>query len=165
MSGKSWFAYFINRFARIYPVYFLLLTIAILLRHDFKPLLLLTNYTLTHALINNVHNFVIQPSRSLTVEECFYFLAPFIILAIRKAGFFASLLLAFILLGIVLLISMAGLPVLQTPVFIFSTTFFEHFAEFYAGIFLALVMIKREKRGWLNWQATNGRQQAALVSS
>src|ERR1700755_2182820 len=39
MSRTSWYAYFINRFARIYPVYFLLLTIAIILRHDYRPLL------------------------------------------------------------------------------------------------------------------------------
>jgi len=147
MTTKSWYAYFINRFARIYPVYFLLLTIAIVLRHDYHHLLLLTNYTLTHALINNTHNFVIQPSWSLTVEECFYFLAPFIILIIRKKGFVSSLVFAFILLAVVLYISTLGLPLLQTPLFIFATTFFGHFAEFFAGIFLALVMMKKEKAG------------------
>src|ERR1700749_337634 len=44
-AGKL-YGYFVNRFARIYPVYFLLVSIAILLRHDFRPLFLFKNYTL-----------------------------------------------------------------------------------------------------------------------
>jgi len=147
LSGKSMRKYFTNRFARIYPVYFLLLTVAILLRHDFRPLLLVKNYTLTHALINNTTDFIIQPSWSLTVEECFYFLAPFIILLIKKFNFLTSLTFGFLLLSIALIVSLSGLPILQTPVFVFSTTFFGHFLEFYAGVFLALVMMKKEKQG------------------
>ncbi len=147
LTGKSMFKYFTNRFARIYPVYFLLVSIAILLRHDFRPLLLLKNYTLTHALINNSKDFVIEPSWSLTVEECFYFLAPFIILLIKKINFISSLAFGFLLLCIALLISKSGLPILQTPLFVFSNTFFGHFAEFYAGVYLALVLMKKEKKG------------------
>ncbi len=152
LSGKNTFSYFTNRFARIYPVYFLLLTIAILLRHDYSPLLLIKNYTLTHALVNNTKDFVIEPSWSLTVEECFYFLAPFIILIIRKINFIASLLFAFVLLGVALLVSESGTPILKTPVFVFSTTFFGHFMEFYAGVYLALIMMKKEKSGHVNLQ-------------
>ena len=62
--NRRWLAkYFVNRFARIYPVYCLLLTIAVLIHHGFRPWVLLTNYTLTHALFSNAH-FIIQPSWS-----------------------------------------------------------------------------------------------------
>ena len=42
--------YFTNRFARIYPVYFLLVSLVIWTNHDFRFALLLKNLTLTHAL-------------------------------------------------------------------------------------------------------------------
>jgi peptidoglycan/LPS O-acetylase OafA/YrhL len=149
ITGHWLRSYFINRFARIYPVYFLLLTVAVFLRHDFRPWLLLKNYTLTHALFNNSPDYIIQPSWSLTVEECFYFLAPFFMLLIKRTGFFASLLSGFIFLGFALLISMTGFHFLETPLFIFSTTFFGHFLEFSAGIFLALVIMRVETKGGL----------------
>src|SRR5580698_8119268 len=50
LKGQWLARYFSNRFARIYPVYFLLLTIAVCLRHDFRPWTLVSNYTLIHAL-------------------------------------------------------------------------------------------------------------------
>jgi len=35
---RRWLAkYFVNRFARIYPIYFLLLSIAVLIHHGFRP--------------------------------------------------------------------------------------------------------------------------------
>ncbi|HVS76303.1 MAG TPA: acyltransferase, partial [Steroidobacteraceae bacterium] len=75
LRGEWLSKYFINRFARIYPVYFLLLTLAVGLQRDFSPAVLASNYTLTHALFYH-SRLIIQPSWSLTVEECFYALAP-----------------------------------------------------------------------------------------
>jgi peptidoglycan/LPS O-acetylase OafA/YrhL len=138
--------YFVNRFARIYPVYFLLLSIAVLLHHDFHPLLLLKNYTLTHALFNGT-TFIIQPSWSLTVEECFYLLAPLFMLLARRRGFLAPFALGCLLLLVALAISRLGFSFLGTPTFVLSTTFFGHFAEFFAGVYLALAMIRLENKG------------------
>jgi len=146
-TRTGWRKYFVNRFARIYPVYFLLLTVAILLRHDFRPLLLLKNYTLTHALFPNYKDYIIEPSWSLTVEECFYFLAPFIMLIIRKINFLTSVFFGGILLASALIISKTSTPFLHTPLFVFTTTFFGHFAEFFAGIYLALVVMRKEVKG------------------
>jgi len=145
--GKNMRAYYVNRFARIYPVYFLLLTVAVFIKGDYRPLNLLANYTLTHAFFYNQDNYIIWQSWSLTVEECFYFLAPFIIFIIKKRGFIPSVLFAGLLLVCALLVSRLGTPLLKTPSFIFSLTFFGNFAEFYAGVFLALVMMKKEGKG------------------
>lgn len=138
--------YFVNRFARIYPVYFLLLTVAVLLGHDYGLWTLLTNYTLTHALFHGT-TVIIQPSWSLTVEECFYFLAPAFMLLARRYSFLAPFALACLLLAGALAISQLGYAFLGTRAFVLSTTFFGHFAEFFAGVWLALRVIRLEKQG------------------
>jgi peptidoglycan/LPS O-acetylase OafA/YrhL len=152
-----WFSgYFLRRFSRIYPVYFLLLTIAFLLSPEYRPvllhpssnpLLLIKNYTLTHALFHWQPDIVINPSWSLTVEECFYLFAPGFILLIRRFNFFVSLLSGVLLLLIALYISNTGVLFLQTPIFVFSVTFFGHFFEFFSGIGLAVIIMRLEKKG------------------
>ncbi len=166
--GKNMRTYFLNRFARIYPVYFLLLTVAVLLRHDFRLWLLIKNYTLTHAFVNNENDFIIPPSWSLTVEECFYFLAPFIIFFIKRFNFLTSFIFASVLLSLALLIARPDIPIFRNAAFVFSTTFFGHFAEFYAGVYLALIMIKKEQKGiikikGLRWTLTGAAGVAALI--
>ncbi len=141
--------YFVNRFARIYPVYFLLVTIAILFRHDFRPVFLLKNYTLTHGLFNVISDRAIQPSWSVTTEECFYLLAPLTMLLIRKFNFLVALSFGAAMLGMALCISFLPISFLHTPHFVFTITFFGHFFEFFCGIFLALVILKKQKTGEL----------------
>lgn len=148
LSGEWLRKYFVNRFARIYPVYFLLLTIAVCLQRDFSAPVLVTNYTLTHALFHP-SQLIIQPSWSLTVEECFYALAPLFMILVRRGGFASAFALAASLLGGALLISRLDLRLLHTPVFVLSTTFFGHFAEFFAGVYLALYVTRLEKAGAL----------------
>jgi peptidoglycan/LPS O-acetylase OafA/YrhL len=143
---RGWLAkYFLNRFARIYPVYFLLLSIAVLINHGFRPWVLLTNYTLTHALFSNVQ-FIIQPSWSLTVEECFYFLAPLFMVLARVRSFLATFAFACLLLLAAVLVSKLGLGFLGTTAFVLSTTFFGHFVEFFAGVYLALAVVRIERK-------------------
>jgi peptidoglycan/LPS O-acetylase OafA/YrhL len=154
-----WLAkYFINRFARIYPVYFLLLSVAVLLHHDFHFTVLLKNYTLTHALFNGTTP-LIQPSWSLTVEECFYFLAPVFMLLARRYGFLAPFAAGWLLLLLALAFSTLGFTFLGTPLFVFSTTFFGHFVEFFAGVYLALAVLRLERGGRL---ATAGSRNTLL---
>jgi peptidoglycan/LPS O-acetylase OafA/YrhL len=136
--------YFVNRFARIYPVYFLLLTGAVCLQHDFQPGTVLKNYTLTHALFQGT-NLIIQPSWSLTVEECFYVLAPVFMLLARRFNFFVPFALGWVLLVAALAVSGLGMPFLGTRAFVLSTTFFGHFVEFFAGVYLALAVMRLEK--------------------
>jgi peptidoglycan/LPS O-acetylase OafA/YrhL len=144
---RQWLSkYFANRFARIYPVYFLLLSIAVCLGHDFRPWTLITNYTLTHALFHGT-DLIIQPSWSLTVEECFYFLAPFFMILARRHNFWVPFALGCFFLAGALVISKLGIAFLGTPAFVLSTTFFGHFVEFFAGFYLALALMRLEKQG------------------
>jgi peptidoglycan/LPS O-acetylase OafA/YrhL len=145
--SRNWLSrYFTNRFARIYPVYFLLLTLAVCLHHDFRPWVLLANYTLLHALFYHT-DVIIGPSWSLTVEECFYFLAPAFMVLAKRCNFWAAFALGCLLLLVALGISRLGIVFLQTPMFVLSTTFFGHFLEFFAGVYLALAVMKLEKTG------------------
>jgi len=146
-SSLSLFNYFVNRFARIYPVYFLIVSIAIWYNHDFRPLLLFKNYTLTHSLFHNIKDVLLQPSWSLTVEECFYLLAPLIMLLIRKFNFLVSFAFGVGMLLLALLISTGPFSFLHTPKFVFDTTFFGYFFAFYCGAWLALLILKKEKEG------------------
>ena len=144
---RRWLSkYFVNRFARIYPVYFLLLSIAVCLQHDFRPWTLITNYTLTHALFHGTE-LIIQPSWSLTVEECFYFLAPLFMILARRHNFWVPFALACFFLMAALVISNLGIAFLGTSAFVLTTTFFGHFIEFFAGFYLALALMRLEKQG------------------
>ena len=136
--------YFVNRFARIYPIYFLLLTVAVCLQHDFQPGMLLKNYTLTHALFYGTTR-IIEPSWSLTVEECFYALAPLFMLLARRYNFWVPFAVGWVLLVAALAVSRLGMSFLGTRGFVLSTTFFGHFVEFFAGVYLALAVVRVEK--------------------
>jgi peptidoglycan/LPS O-acetylase OafA/YrhL len=159
LTGRWLSKYFINRFARIYPVYFLLLTLAVCLRRNFSPAVLATNYTLTHALFYHAR-IILQPSWSLTVEECFYALAPLFMILSRRGGFGAAFALGAALLGAALAISQLDIRLLHTAAFVMSTTFFGHFAEFFAGVWLALHVTRIEKSGSLavrgRWRTVAG---------
>jgi peptidoglycan/LPS O-acetylase OafA/YrhL len=143
--NRAWLTrYVVNRFARIYPVYFLLLSIAVCFAQHLDAWTLVTNYTLTHALFAHTR-LIIQPSWSLTVEECFYFLAPLFMVLAKRGGFWTAAALAATMLLGALAVSTLHADFLHSPLFVLSTTFFGHFAEFFAGVYLALVVIRREK--------------------
>jgi len=144
---RRWLAkYFVNRLARIYPVYFLLLSVAVCLHLEFRPWVLLENYSLTHALFLGTP-LLIQPSWTLTVEECFYFLAPAFMVLARRRSFALAFALGGLLLPAALVISKLDIGFLQTPLFVLSTTFFGHCVEFFAGFYLALAVMKLERTG------------------
>jgi peptidoglycan/LPS O-acetylase OafA/YrhL len=145
--NRDWLAkYFVNRFARIYPVYFVLLTVAVLATHTQGTWTLFANYTLMHALFPGTH-MVIGPSWSLTVEETFYVLAPVFMYLAKRYRFLVPFALAALLLIVALAFSRLHTPLLGNATFVLSTTFFGHFAEFFAGFALALAVLKVEQRG------------------
>lgn len=137
--------YFINRFARIYPVYFLVLTIVIIVggRHDI--VYLLQNYFLLHHLppLIHSHGMAIAPSWSIVVEECFYLSAPFIMwFALRKQLirpylFFCGL------LTIVLL--MQNDHSVGKITMLLNSTIFGRFTEFFIGILITLYVVRKGK--------------------
>jgi peptidoglycan/LPS O-acetylase OafA/YrhL len=146
LSGNWFFNYFTRRFARIYPIYFLILTVVVLLLKNFNTVFLLQNYTLTHYLffLFPSHGMAITTSWSLTVEECFYLLAPFIFVLSKRYNFWLPFIITIILLAIILLTYGKS----NTDIFlVFSGSFFGCFLKFYAGVYLALMVLKKEKKG------------------
>jgi peptidoglycan/LPS O-acetylase OafA/YrhL len=146
LSGKYAWNYGIKRFARIYPLYFLVLTVVVLLLQNFNSLFLLQNYTLTHTLffIFPSHGVAIPPSWSLTVEECFYLLAPLIFFLTRRTGLWLPFLLTLLLLLLIIFTYHDERPFWHRVFSIFTATFFGHCIAFYSGIWLALVLLKNK---------------------
>ncbi|HEY5826156.1 MAG TPA: acyltransferase [Cyclobacteriaceae bacterium] len=160
---SHWFLHYLqNRFARIYPLYFLLttLTFAALLITDRLTLnaegmfIYITNITLLKGFFNELKFTGIGQGWSLTVEECFYFLAPFLFLRWTKLKF---------IIPVILLLSGSLLVLLFSRVdfygffsnfhFMMVYTFFGRCFEFCAGIGLASYLKNRGDKRIL-WSAT-----------
>lgn len=144
-TGRWFLQYFTKRFARIYPVYFLVLTVVILLLHNYDKIFLLQNYTLTHNLffLFKSHGMAIKPSWTLTVEECFYLLAPLIFWLTRKFNIYIPFFIT-ILITVILLFTYGDGSIQNTVFPIIWLTFFGNALAFFTGIFLALKMRKGE---------------------
>jgi peptidoglycan/LPS O-acetylase OafA/YrhL len=143
LSSRYAWNYFINRFARIYPLYFLVLTVVIFSNRNFDPVFLLQNYTLTHNLpfIFQSHGMAIDPSWSLTVEECFYLLAPLLFFLCKKTGIW----LPFTIVILILLLLVNKSHTLKLDLKIMFSSFFGNSVAFFSGIFLALYLLKKRK--------------------
>lgn len=142
----SWRRYFQNRFARIFPLYILLLLVTIAvraqMRHPMRLFEIALNLTLLKGFSKTYAFSGIAQSWSLTVELCFYLMAPFLFVALKRWG---PLLLTIWLSGSGLLIWTMiwwllgsteqgleeGLP------FLLFYTFFGRSFEFVMGMWLA----------------------------
>jgi peptidoglycan/LPS O-acetylase OafA/YrhL len=126
-------SYFVNRFARIYPLYFALVVPTMLLLGEKSPLVWGLNLTVFTCFDSGI-----AQAWSLRVEECFYLLAPAIFLLWRRGPAW-PLAAAAILLAI--LYPVATLPVaagiLGPPRYLLLYTFAGRFFEFYVGVWLA----------------------------
>lgn len=127
--------YYVARFARIYPVFWAMSAVWILF--DFNPFgFALRNgqwaayLTLLHGLVGQNRYWGISQAWSLTVELCFYLLAPFVFVGIRRVGLMAILGIPFV--GLLLVWS--GLHSLESFVLF---TFFGRFWEFGVGALIA----------------------------
>ncbi|WP_201979705.1 acyltransferase family protein [Hymenobacter rubidus] len=155
--------YMLNRFARIYPLYFLLtaLTFAAMAGHLLtwytfgelftvrdKVVAVVANLTLTRAFFQSFYFVGVPTAWSLTVEESFYASAPFMLLLLRRRAW----LLPVLALGIVGV--GGGLTLIATRwqlyagfmqpfSFVLQFTYFGRCVEFLAGIGLALWLRKR----------------------
>lgn len=141
--------YFIKRFARIYPLYFVILTAVVVARGKFDFMFLLRNYTLTHgALIVGLDfdNIAFSPAWSLTVEECFYLFAPFIFLLTKRYALWLPFILSCLIYLFVLFASYDPVKPLGNNLSFLSKSFWSNFFAFYAGIFMGLKIISRASR-------------------
>jgi peptidoglycan/LPS O-acetylase OafA/YrhL len=125
--------YFVNRFARIYPLYFLLASLSMLLGAPKSLRAWLLNLTV----FSHIEGGIPQ-AWSLRVEECFYLAAPLVYMLWRKNPALP--------LGIAMALLAALYPLsrqpwangwLGPPRDLFLYTFFGRFFEFYVGIWLA----------------------------
>lgn len=140
--------YFANRFARIYPMYFLLTTTTFLLAHqtsaanspgDFSAYLL--NITFLRGLFEEYLYTGIQQGWSLTVEEMFYVSAPLAFWLIRRdARWLGALPLGLGLVGVGLVLLGRGQAwhgFFGSFNFLFQFTYLGRAVEFFAGVGLA----------------------------
>lgn len=89
-SARMWFEYLRNRFARVYPLYFALLIPTMIfdisIGYQITPFIWLVNLTMTKAFFDDLKfSPGIGPSWSLTVEESFYWTAPFMFGLLKRS--------------------------------------------------------------------------------
>lgn len=169
---RQWFCrYLSNRVARIYPLYFLL-TLLTFVHFELQPdaehypyiyasssgmpataqrlWIVFLNLTFAKAFFDHYKFTGILQSWSLTVEECFYVSGPFYFLWLRRGP------LAWVLLPIATLLLMVGLwAILGQPEFpglfgslnfMLNATFFGRCLEFFAGMGLAVYLLRQRRR-------------------
>lgn len=155
---KDWFKQYLkNRVARIYPMYFLLTMLAFLyyyFTHDakitkgfFSPvLLLLMHVTFIRGFFADLWDTGIAQGWSLTVEECFYFSAPFIFLLSKR--FRKLFIQPFVITGVALLLVLIfrnfnWYGFFGNFTFTMIYTFLGRCFEFFVGIQLAFILLNK----------------------
>ncbi len=145
LEGKiwSWRRYLQNRFARIFPLYALLLIVTVGVDSVMGRAMSWSKFVLNISLFKGLFDAYkfsgIAQSWSLTVELCFYLSAPLLFAMLRRRGGLAltiGLVIAGVL-GWVAMAELAGYSFTGGLPFIFFYTFFGRAFEFVAGIWLA----------------------------
>ncbi|MCC3157501.1 acyltransferase [Hymenobacter sp. 15J16-1T3B] len=171
ISTKWFINYMRNRVARIYPLYFLLTICTFIVSalhlqpnasdgwptysRAAKILVPIFNITFIRGFFIDIKASGIKQGWSLTVEECFYIAAPFLLLWLarnRKSIFFFPFLIA---LPGLLLVALIGSPDRFSGFFgdyrfLFNYTFFGRCVEFVCGMGLALIVNKYTYQQRLN---------------
>lgn len=158
-SGTGFYNYMVNRFARIYPALFLVLTVNFLwmisagiLQNNFSGgwKYYLGSVTLVRGFFADFGTNYVPQSWSLTAEECFYISAPVIFFLVRK-HVRNMIILPVILIGTGCLLTLyfSHHPFhgfFRDIRFMFNFTFFGRCIEFFAGIATALYFKGRQQR-------------------
>lgn len=145
-TRKSYLRYALTRLARILPLYWLILTVSYL-DYGFPSLSeSLRNYSLFHA-FSDLHSLDgISQSWTLNLELCFYSIAPFVYLLMRKSAWKAWLFTALLFLPAFLIgyswFRLNGNPqsFLWPVNFLLHGTFFGRFPEFLIGVMMAVYL-------------------------
>ncbi len=150
--SRNFYNYMVNRFARIYPVLFLVMTINFIayqskdaFAHQAIPngwLYYVGSLSFLRGFFAGFYDFFVAQSWSLTVEESFYVLCPFILWLCRRSKYNVIYLpLGFIGMGMMIVHFAANsLPYgfFTDYRFLFNFTFFGRCIEFFTGIALAI---------------------------
>lgn len=150
--GRKWiWRYFINRFARIYPMYFIITVISFMpwiCERYCSTKILFLNLTFLRGFFDEYKATGAPGGWSLTVEECFYFLFPLLIIFSKQIRLLLQPFL-FIIIGILFWLMFRNVPFhgfFSSLKFIFEFTFFGRCFEFYTGIMLALFIKSNSMR-------------------
>ena len=142
-TNWSWRRYLQNRFARIFPLYALLLLLTagvdIARGQPMNWLVFSLNLSLLKGFFENYTFSGIAQSWSLTVEECFYVAAPLLFVGLNRWGAF-WLTVGLVSIGLLLWATvgqLAGHGLLGSLPFVLFYTFFGRAFEFVAGMWLA----------------------------
>lgn len=149
--------YLVRRFARIYPMYFVLTTVTFFgyaIYHSKMSInnlgLYFLNITFLRGYFDDFKFSGIAQGWSLTVEEFFYFLAPLFFICIKRSKIYLFLIpIFFLLLGYSLVYVFSGLNLygfMKSSNFMLDFTFFGRITEFMVGILLSLVVSKVQKK-------------------
>lgn len=147
---KELYNYFISRFTRIIPIYFILTSATFLLQYLYHTgsgtdilktwlynISLLKGFSSKYALTG------ISPGWSLSVEELFYALCPLVFFKIAKPSSLLKLVLIFYAAGVLITFCFIRInfeEFFSSYRFTFYDTFFGRIFEFVCGIYLALVI-------------------------
>lgn len=152
LHGKGLKTYLVKRFIRIFPLYFLLLLVCLFFRYRLgnamNMLEVFMNISLLKGLSSQYIFSGIPQSWSLTVEEMFYALAPLSFYLIRKKNWFFVQVPVLLAIGVLLVIFFNAFPFkgfFSDFVFLFSATFFGRCFEFFTGMYLALLVMKKRR--------------------
>ncbi|MEI6584453.1 MAG: acyltransferase [Sediminibacterium sp.] len=159
----SWFRKYIkNRIARIYPMYLFLTLLTFLLffliggeasvmGSTQSPILILVlNIFFIRGFFDDLKFTGVGQGWSLTVEECFYFLAPIFFIGIKKNKkniiYYPLLLLVFGITMVLVFSNFSILGFFKNFRFLFLYTFFGRCVEFFIGMKLALIVLERNDK-------------------
>lgn len=149
--------YLVKRFARVYPMYFILTTLTFLgyaiyhLKWNINNLgLYFLNITFLRGYFDDLKFTGIAQGWSLTVEECFYFLAPLFFICIKKSKIYLFIIpIFFLMMGFAMVFFFSGsnfYGFMKSSNFMLDFTFFGRITEFIVGISLFLVVKKVQKQ-------------------
>jgi peptidoglycan/LPS O-acetylase OafA/YrhL len=155
-SNFSWRTYLVSRVARVYPMYFIITTITFILQTDTSWFVYFMNITFLRGFFDEFKFSLVSQGWSLTVEECFYLLAPLVFILVRKSKSVLILLPAFLVgVGCVLVLlfgSIGTYGFFKDFNFMFIYTFFGRCFEFFCGVALALYLKSDSRQGgWYTW--------------
>lgn len=163
----SFYKYIQNRFARIYPLFFILATITFIVRYfysssspDDEPTIYLLSISLLRGFSEVFYLQGISQSWSLSVEELFYVLAPVSFFLVRKSRYsmFVLPLLA-VGCGLCIVRFFSWFPFhgfFENSSFMLRYTFFGRSYEFFLGMALALLYSKFGRPGKGIWFTISG---------
>ncbi|MDH7461837.1 acyltransferase [Chitinophagaceae bacterium 26-R-25] len=158
----NWRKYFINRFARIYPMFFGITTLTYLAKLIYPSLTININLPLYLLNITFLKSFFadfilsgVGQTWSLTPEEMFYFSVPLFYFFIKKSTSYLLVIpVGLLVIGLMLVAIFKNVDFygfFNSNQLMLQTTFFGRSCEFFVGIFLALMMRKRKETNLSNW--------------